>query len=167
MRAEIQSLGRDAGAASGLLVVLGEERAAAYRDVAETLESDRYFALLDRLETAAAPPLQADETSLATIFHREAKRMRRTFGALADDPPDEALHEARIRVKRARYAADLAAHELGRPGARVVELAKKLQDILGDHQDAVVAQARIRTWAGATIRLGSALRGRTPGPAGA
>ena len=54
---------------------------------------------------------------------------------------------SRIAVKRARYAADLAAHELGKPGARFVAVAKQLQDILGDHQDAVVAQERIREWA--------------------
>ena len=44
----------------------------------------RYFALLDRLEAAAAPPLTGDETTLAAIFHREAKRMRRTFAALGE-----------------------------------------------------------------------------------
>ena len=79
---------------------------------------------------------------LTKIFHREAKRMRRTFAALsATTPRTTALHASRIAVKRARYAADLAAHELGKPGARFVAVAKQLQDILGDHQDAVVAQA--------------------------
>ena len=73
--------------------------------------------------------------------------MRRTFADLGDNPEDEALHRSRIAVKRARYAADLAAHELGKPGARFVAVAKQLQDILGDHQDAVVAQERIREWA--------------------
>ena len=51
--------------------------------------------------------------------------MRRTFEALGDDPADDALHASRIAVKRARYAADLAAHELGRPGARFVAAAKQ------------------------------------------
>jgi CHAD domain-containing protein len=147
LRAEVAALGRDAEAAASLLEALAEERAAAYRDVVETLCGDRYFALLDRIEAAAAPPLTGDETPLATIFRREAKRMRRTFEALGEDPEDDALHASRIAVKRARYAADLAAHELGRPGAKFVAAAKQLQDILGDHQDAVVAQARIRGWA--------------------
>ena len=86
--------------------------------------------------------------------------MRRKFDGLGEDPEDEALHEARKGVKRARYAADLAAHELGRPGERFVAVAKKLQDILGDHQDAVVAQTRIRDWAAAND---SARRGSRPG----
>jgi len=151
LQAEVAALGGDAAAAASLLDALDEERAAAYRDVVETLCGDRYFALLDRLETAAAPPLTGDETPLATIFRREAKRMRRTFAALGEDPEDDALHASRIAVKRARYAADLAAHELGRPGAKFVAAAKQLQDILGDHQDAVVAQARIRDWVATTV----------------
>jgi CHAD domain-containing protein len=149
LRAEVTALDGDADAASGLLDALEVERAAAYRDVVDTLGGDRYFALLDRLEAAAAPPLTGDETPLATIFHRQAKRMRRTFSALGEDPEDDALHASRIAVKRARYAADLAAHELGRRGERFVAVAKQLQDMLGDHQDAVVAQARIREWAAA------------------
>ena len=140
---------------SGLLAALEDDRAAAYRDVVETLGGERYFALLDRLEAAAEPPLSGDETTLTKIFHREAKRMRRTFEALGDDPEDDALHASRIAVKRARYAADLAAHELGKPGARFVAVAKQLQDILGDHQDAVVAQERIRDWAASTTAEGS------------
>ena len=148
LRADIDALeGSDSEAASGLLEALETERADAYRDVVETLEGDRYNALLDRLEAASKPPLTGDATALARIFHGEAKRMRRTFSGLGEDPEDEVLHASRIAVKRARYAADLAAHELGRPGEKFVALAKQLQDILGDHQDAVVAEARIRAWA--------------------
>ena len=147
LRAEVEALDGDAEGARGLLEALAEERAAAYVDVVEVLGGDRYFALLDRLEAAAMPPLTGDETALTAIFHREAKRMRRTFAALGNEPEDAALHASRIAVKRARYAADLASHELGRPGERFVTVAKHMQDILGDHQDAVVAEGRIRDWA--------------------
>ena len=82
--------------------------------------------------------------------------MRRTFSALGEDPDDDALHSSRIALKRARYAADLAAHELGRPGGRFVAAAKQLQDILGDHQDAVIAEGRIRDWAAAAPASGFA-----------
>lgn len=147
LRAEVAALGDDAAAAEGLITGLEADRAEAYRDVVETLQGERYLALLDRLETAAEPPLSGEEKTLTKIFHREAKRMRRTFAELGADPEDDALHASRIAVKRARYAADLAAHELGKPGAKFVAVAKQLQDILGDHQDAVVAQERIREWA--------------------
>ena len=160
LRADVAALGRDAHPMTGLLDAFEAERAAAYRDVVETLAGDRYYALLDRLEVAGSPPLTGDETSLATIFHREAKRMRKTFEALGDEPEDDALHSSRIAVKRARYAADLAAHELGRAGERFVAVAKQLQDILGDHQDAVVAEARIRDWTAASDPASSFAAGR-------
>ena len=156
---EVAALGDDGEAASGLLVALDGERAAAYLDVVEVLSDARYFALLERLEGAAAPPLSGDGTTLAAVFHREAKRMRRTFAALGDEPEDSTLHASRIAVKRARYAADLAAHDLGRPGERFVAIAKQLQEVLGDHQDAVFAEARIRVWS-ASDSAGSFAAGR-------
>ena len=151
LRSEIEDLGEDGEGAAGLLEALEEDRAAAYRDVAETLDGDRYYALLDRVEAAAAPPLQDDDRPLAKIFKKEAKRMRKAFEGLSSDSHDDELHAARIKVKRARYAADLAGHELGEPGAKFVSVAKQMQDVLGSHQDAVVAQARIRDWAASSF----------------
>jgi len=150
-RSEIEKLGEDGYGGAGFLEALDEERAAAYRDVAETLDGDRYYALLDRIEAAATPPLSGDGRSLAKIFEKEAKKMRKAFDALSEESPDEDLHEARIKVKRARYAADLAAHELGPAGAKFVSVAKQMQDVLGAHQDAVVAQTRIRDWAASSF----------------
>ncbi len=66
--------------------------------------------------------------------------------ALGKNPPDDQLHAVRIDVKRARYAADLASHELGRPGQQFVEAAKVAQEALGEHQDSVVAEQRILAW---------------------
>ncbi len=147
LREEVAALGGDGEAMVGLLATLEEERADAYRDVVETLQSDRYYGLLDRLEAASSPPLTGRRTSLKSIFAGEAKRMRKAFATLGEDPEDDSLHAARITVKRARYAADLAAHELGKPGLEFVSLAKEMQDLLGAHQDAVVAAGRIRDWA--------------------
>jgi CHAD domain-containing protein len=53
----------------------------------------------------------------------------------------------RIKLKRARYAAELAQPVAGKPARRFIERAKDLQDLLGDHQDAVTAQARLKTLA--------------------
>jgi CHAD domain-containing protein len=47
-------------------------------------------------------------------------------------------------AKRARYSAELSVPEAGPPAERFVERVKKLQDILGEHQDAAVAETRLR-----------------------
>jgi len=146
---ELRALDGDGEAAGGLLDALSERRLHAREALLERLSSERYFVLLDRLqEFVAAPPLSGDDTSLAAIWWKEAKRLRREVGALGAEPEDEALHEVRIHVKRARYAAELGAHELGKPGARFVAAAKAAQDVLGAHQDAVVAGEEILAWAG-------------------
>ncbi len=64
--------------------------------------------------------------------------------ALPDDPTDDELHGVRIETKRARYAAELAEPSLKKKGARFVASAKEVQDVIGDHQDACVAEDRIR-----------------------
>lgn len=144
---DIETLGRDAGQAQSLLAGFEAERAAVRRGVVEALSSDRYLSLLDRLDQVSEPALSGEGPPLAEIWAAEWKRTRRAFAALPDDPADDALHAARIRVKRARYAAELAEHELGPGGARFVDAAKALQDVLGEHQDACVAEQRIRAWA--------------------
>jgi CHAD domain-containing protein len=63
-------------------------------------------------------------------------------------PSNDDLHAVRIKVKRARYAAELAQTMVGRPAKRFVARARKVQDILGEHQDAAVAEERLRALVG-------------------
>src|SRR4029453_16521179 len=84
---------------------------------------------------------------LTDLWWKEFQRTRRVFRRLDSHSTDEELHAARIRVKRARYAAELAEPELGSPGARFVDAAKELQEVLGEHQDSHVAETRIAAWA--------------------
>ena len=128
---EVLELGEDEAQGRKLVRTLERSRRAARRRLLAALDSPRYFALLDALERPFATV--ADEPSLDEIHAAEHKRLRKAVGALAADSPDEELHAARIRVKRARYAAELQGDE------SYVQAAKRLQDILGEHQDAVVA----------------------------
>ncbi len=74
--------------------------------------------------------------------------MRKAVRKLPDEPTNDQLHAVRKKGKRARYAAELAGRKT------LVKRAKKLQDVLGDHQDAVVAAARLRELAaGSTPEL--------------
>jgi CHAD domain-containing protein len=72
------------------------------------------------------------------------KHLRRAVEGLGDDPPDRALHEVRIRAKRIRYAAEAAAGVIGKPARRLAAAVAELQGVLGDMQDAVVAEGWLR-----------------------
>jgi len=50
------------------------------------------------------------------------------------------LHEVRKAAKRARYAAESVEGVYGAPARRFAEAMQELQDVLGEHQDSVVAQ---------------------------
>jgi CHAD domain-containing protein len=128
-----------------LLELLEAERERARASMLEALRSERYVGLLDRLESAARQPrLVSSALSVADIAAAEFRRLRRAVKRLPPEPSDEELHELRIRGKRARYAAELAAAAVGKPALRFVAEAKAFQDVLGEHQDAVVAEDRLR-----------------------
>jgi CHAD domain-containing protein len=148
LRAGVTALGNDAEPLRGLVGKLEREREEALAAVLAALSEPRYLALLDRLEEAEHPHLATGEdVTLAELWADEFGRTRRTFSRLDSRSSDAELHAGRIRAKRARYAAELAAHELGRPGERFVAVAKRLQDVLGEHQDAFVAEEQITAWA--------------------
>ena len=67
--------------------------------------------------------------------------------AAGEEPPDEVLHALRIQGKRLRYTGELVATRSQperKPVRQLVESTVALQEVLGDHQDACVAQERIR-----------------------
>jgi CHAD domain-containing protein len=147
LTAELEQVGAGQADAESLLSFVAAERAPARSAVVEALSSERYLELLDRLEQAAAPPMIDERTTLTAVWLKQHKRLRRQVAELGGEPTDEQLHTVRIFVKRSRYAAELAAHELGKRGAGFVQAAKTAQDVLGAHQDSVVAEERIRAWA--------------------
>ena len=145
VRAEIGALesGDELG---GLVESLEREHEHARRAAVAALSENRYLALLDRLEELD-PKLAPDaNATLGELWRDEFRRTRRAFEKLDSKSSDAELHAARIRVKRARYAAELAEKELGRAGERFLDAAKELQDVLGEHQDAVVATERVTAW---------------------
>jgi CHAD domain-containing protein len=146
LRADAAALGEEERVAfEPLTAQLEARREAARAALREDLGSSRYLRLLDRLESElSAPPARGRRRTLARIVAKEHKKLRREVKALGDDPTDEALHETRKQAKRARYAAELAERSRGRKATRYIAAAKRVQDVLGDHQDAHVAEAVIR-----------------------
>ncbi|MDF0642474.1 MAG: CYTH and CHAD domain-containing protein [Nitrospira sp.] len=124
---------------------LQRERTEARDLLMQALESDRYLALLDRLEAAAQfPVVTGDTVSLLEIAHAEYRTLRRAVRKGGSEASDKALHKIRIKGKRARYATELAEASLGKPATRVIRQIRALQDLLGEHQDAVVCEQRFR-----------------------
>jgi CHAD domain-containing protein len=128
--------------------------AASRTAVLKALDSDRYLALLDRLDQLLAdPPLTAEAGRPATdvlpaAVCRMRRRVRRRMGRARRGPAgtdrDLGLHEARKAAKDARYAAEAVSSALGKQASRFAGRMKKLQSVLGDHHDAAVARAAVR-----------------------
>jgi CHAD domain-containing protein len=131
-----------------LLRRLEAERTHARAKLMKALGDARYLAVLDRLEGSIEQPKVVEpDFPLREVPVREFKKLRKAVEALPEVPSDETLHEIRIKGKRARYAAELVQALVGKPAERFIAKVKELQDVLGEHQDALVAEARIRALA--------------------
>jgi CHAD domain-containing protein len=109
--------------------------------VSEAMESGRYLALLTVLRSwRTQPRIEHDIATKALV--RRARRARRKadrrLAAALVTEDDAMLHRARKAAKRARYAAELC-RPLGKSAVRKIKYYKKIQSLLGDHQDTVVA----------------------------
>ena len=120
----------------------------------KALDSHRYLALLDRLDQLLAdPPLTARAglpgsevlpAAVDRMRRRVRRRMRRAEGTPPGPDRDAALHEARKAAKDARYAAEAASLGFGKPARKFAKRMKKVQSVLGDQHDAVVARGTVR-----------------------
>ena len=105
------------------------------------LDSDRYLALLDAIDALVDEPEPDDAGAL-----RRAYKALRKADRLLDEATgaDTELHEARKAYKQARYAVEIFAPSAGKPGKGLVKALTELQEVLGAHQDSVVARELLR-----------------------
>jgi CHAD domain-containing protein len=118
------------------------------------LDSDRYLALLAAIDGLLAdPPLTSHARGKASrelpalvgrAYRRVAVHVKVADRLASGDERDAQWHEARKASKRLRYAAEAAAPALGKLANRLVKQVKHVQELLGDHQDAVVARPVLR-----------------------
>jgi CHAD domain-containing protein len=137
-----------------LFLMVRERHAVARASLLSILRSTRYVELLEALVSAnQSPPLSALawEPSrevlprlVATIWDRLARDAR----SVDESDPGADYHRVRIKAKRLRYAAEAVAPALGgKRGKGARELARRaarIQDVLGEMQDAVTAQGIVR-----------------------
>ncbi len=143
--------------AFALMTVLDElraQRAAAHDELAAALRSARALELmqwwsgwLDRPVLAAAAGRDAD-TPLGEIgaarIARAHRRLVRSGRSITRRSAAGDLHEVRKRAKDLRYLVEcFAATMADAPRAAFLRPLKRLQETLGDHQDAVVLVGRL------------------------
>jgi CHAD domain-containing protein len=129
--------------------------AARHEDALQALDKvmceERYHRLLDALLEAARSPriARGGEDPAEVVLPGLVGLPWRRFafggngvpgaGQLDPDAPDAAWHAVRVNGKRARYAVEAVAGVLGGEAAALASELAKVQDLLGEHQDAAVA----------------------------
>ncbi|MFF0832528.1 MULTISPECIES: CHAD domain-containing protein [unclassified Streptomyces] len=118
------------------------------------LDSARQQALLDSIDALLAdPPLRPKAAGkpakvLAKAVRKDLDKVARLVTHALELPPgqdrDVALHEARKKAKRTRYAAEAAIPALGSPAKSLAKSMKSLTSLLGEHQDSVMARHTLR-----------------------
>jgi CHAD domain-containing protein len=139
----------DASASPAWLTGMAAEEREARARLRETLLGQRYYDVLNAADAfLAAPPLndRAGRTAKKETRKIVAKAWRKMVGRHAKaaalpvgDERDIALHQTRKAAKRARYTSEAAAAALGKPAEKLARRAARLQGVLGDQHDAVVA----------------------------
>ncbi|MGW4483556.1 CHAD domain-containing protein [Amycolatopsis sp. NPDC004368] len=145
---------RDQAAGRRLVSKFVTERAAARRRLTRALSSARYAALLQSVaQLTRVPEREIDPTpvgagGMATDVRKPYRRLAKAVAALPADPPDDDLHALRIHGKKLRYTAELASSSAKKKQAAellsLMKATRKLQTVLGDHQDAVIAAEKVR-----------------------
>ena len=141
---------------SGYELYLRRERAAARQRAAAALGAPRTSALFDeaarfveREPTAGAMRRWRSLTvgdGIRASLQRGTARVRRLGNRLNAQSRAAELHELRIKAKRLRYELEFFAAVY--PALKTpAKACKALQDLLGTHQDACTATARLRRYA--------------------
>jgi CHAD domain-containing protein len=131
-----------------------QQGAAARAEVLAALDSPRYFSLLNDLDQLLADPPFTPEAAkparevlpppVRRAYRQTKRRLRRAWRAPAGQPRDAALHRARKSAKRARYAGEAVTPALGKKAEKFTKRIKRVQSVLGDHQDTVVTRQLVR-----------------------
>ena len=139
--------GYELASAKVLLDGLETDRLDARRRLLDGLRSRRFEELVARLVRAAREPVARDGRAerpavrSGSLMKRPWARLSRSAAALGSGSSDGALHATRIDSKRVRYGAEALVPVFGKRAARFASAAEALQEVLGEHQDAVVASA--------------------------
>ncbi|MGP0593789.1 CHAD domain-containing protein [Nitrospira sp. T9] len=121
-----------------------DQRSMARAKLLEEFRSDRYLNLLNHFEDSLTRlPFQLSPLTITDIARKAFHKVQDFVNTSNSSFPKAELHRTRILLKRARYALELAEPLIGKRAKRFLEQAKYTQDLLGQHQDALVAEQRL------------------------
>ncbi|MET3922967.1 CYTH and CHAD domain-containing protein [Arthrobacter sp. UYEF20] len=130
---------------------LGTAYNAGYKRVLKTLETGRYYRLLEDLEDfrdyppATARASRPARKTTTKLVNKDAQRLDRAHQTAADSGDgtshDTALQQVRKDAKRLRHAAESVTAIHGKRARTLAKAAKRLEKVLGHHQDSVKARA--------------------------
>lgn len=139
-----------------LFAWLDERHEKASQAMREALQSERFHSLTEALQKAIddAPLLKKSSkpcrSALPPLVEASWRRLKKGAEALKSDSPDPEFHDVRKRAKRTRYTAELIAPTLGRQAEkqaqRFIRLTTSVQDLLGEHQDMIVASTEVQNF---------------------
>ncbi|MGH8971331.1 MAG: CHAD domain-containing protein [Actinomycetes bacterium] len=131
-----------------LFAVLDADATEGHAQLEAALSSDRYLNLLEELVDAATQPRTTDaadspcsEVAPGLVRASWRRLAKRAAATRREDATEEQYHRARIAAKRTRYLAESLVPVYGRPAKRFARRVEAVQEVLGEHQDTVVARA--------------------------
>lgn len=147
----------DANALAAYEQHLKDRTAEARGALIEGLASDRYTELVDELERFVEV---GPSTSVlrrfgsvrisdgANLYVRPAvSRMLKRGNTIGVDSPARKLHKLRIEGKRLRYLLEFLGEVEAERWTKPLKASRRLQDVLGEHQDAYTARQRLEGYA--------------------
>jgi len=136
---------------------LRKTTADAYTLLVETLASERYSMLIENLESFAAngptSNMKSDFGGLrisdcaVDYLHRTVRKILIQGNRIAENSTARQLHKLRIEAKRLRYLLDFFSADNSEKWAGLITATRELQDLLGEHQDAIMVRERLTDYA--------------------
>ncbi len=136
-------------AAGPLRALLETERARARARMIRGLDAEPTRRWLELLAHATrAEPAGANHADPALVVmpervQRRFRKLRKSVRKLRPKSSMEDYHQVRRRAKQLRYATECGAAIFGKPAEEMLKALRRLQDKLGAHQDACMAQSRL------------------------
>jgi CHAD domain-containing protein len=129
---------------------VGGALATGVAEATDVLNGDRYLMLLERLVDGAWTPRLTEaaegpaKSALAPLVRKAWRRLGVGVARVRETRSAGDYHQVRINAKRVRYAAEAVVPVFGRPAERFAKQIVRIQDVLGEHQDATTAQEALR-----------------------